>query len=54
MASPADTQGSWVVDEDELWFSDRFNVDPAALEEHRAHDISVATDTPVGRPVPVI
>jgi hypothetical protein len=46
MASPADTQGSWVVDEDELWFSDRFNVDPAALEEHRAYDISVATDTP--------
>jgi hypothetical protein len=47
MASPPDTLGSWVADEGELWFSDRFNVDPAALEEYGAYDISVVTDTPL-------
>jgi len=47
MANPPGTLGSWVADEGELWFSDRFNVDPAVLEKYGAYDISVVTDTPL-------
>jgi hypothetical protein len=35
------------AEEDELWFSDRFNVDPVVLEDYGAYDISVVTDTPL-------
>src|SRR5450756_83891 len=47
MANPPGALGSWLPDEGELWFSDRFNVDPAALKEYGAYDISVVTDTPL-------
>jgi hypothetical protein len=47
MANTDDTLGSWVPEEDELWFSDRFNVDPVVLEDYGAYDISVVTDTPL-------
>lgn len=47
MAYPPRTLVPWMPEEGELWFSNRFNVDPATLKEYGAYDISVVTDTPL-------
>ncbi len=47
MANSPNALGSWAPDVGELWFSDRFNVDPLVLDKCGAYDISVVTDTPL-------
>ena len=38
---------AWVADPAGVFFSDRFNVHPAILEQYGAFDISVVSDLPV-------
>lgn len=47
MVTADDTLETQVPEGGEVWFSDRFKVDPSAIEDHGAYDISVVTDTPL-------
>ena len=53
MANTDDTPGSLVPKDGELWFSDKFKVDPVVLEDYGA-DVSVVIDTPIPLGGPVL